>query len=88
MERATRALPASTPTLLRNALVPRTDGDGYKRLDVLIKNGHLEQIAAGHTLQAPDGGRAIDCTERMLLPGFFNGHTHSVEYGALHCAAG
>ncbi|KAJ1630640.1 hypothetical protein T492DRAFT_1001891 [Pavlovales sp. CCMP2436] len=73
--------PASKPTLLRNALIPDSDGDGYLRRDVLIADGLLVKIAPAGTLATPrDGGRFVDCTHRMLLPGFFNAHTHSVQH--------
>lgn len=73
--------PPPAPTLLRNALVPHAEGDGYSRRDVLIVDGLLKTIAAGNSLAPPEApGRVIDCSQKMLLPGFFNGHTHSSEH--------
>lgn len=45
--------------------------------DVLIENGRYAQI--GHGLQS--GGRVVDGTDRVLLPGLFDMHTHLREPG-------
>lgn len=66
-------------TLLRNVLLPLEAG-GYARHDVLLDAGLIAKIAPPCSL--PDAATSIDCTERMLLPGFVNGHTHSSEHWA------
>mmetsp|Transcript_26946 Transcript_26946/g.62088 ORF Transcript_26946/g.62088 Transcript_26946/m.62088 type:complete len:588 (+) Transcript_26946:74-1837(+) len=81
MASVTRPTRKATPTLLRNVLIPDSGGDGYLRRDVLIADGLLATIAPAGTLPTPHGGgQLVDCTHRMLLPGFFNAHTHSVEH--------
>lgn len=81
MESVCTAVRPAAPTLLRNALMPDPGGTGYVRRDVLIADGRLARIADAGTLAAPEEpGRVLDCSERMLLPGFFNGHTHSIEH--------
>jgi hypothetical protein len=76
----------AVPALLKNVLVPRSDLPGkYDRSDVLIAQGVLLKIAAAGTVvlaDCPAGTVEEDCTERMLMPGFVNGHTHSVEHWA------
>ena len=78
--------PAGTPTLLRGVLVPNgaSEPGKYARNDVLIHDGVLKRVAPGGTLSldadCPPGTVEEDCAERMLVPGFVNGHTHSVEH--------
>ena len=80
--------PAGTPTLLRGVLVPNgaSDPGKYTRSDVLIADGVLKCIAPGGILSldadCPPDTIEEDCAERMLVPGFVNGHTHSVEHWA------
>ena len=80
--------PAGTPTLLRGVLVPNgaSEPGKYARNDVLIHDGVLKRVAPGGTLSldadCPPGTVEEDCAERMLVPGFVNGHTHSVEHWA------
>uniref|UniRef100_A0A7S4ET46 Amidohydrolase-related domain-containing protein n=1 Tax=Chrysotila carterae TaxID=13221 RepID=A0A7S4ET46_CHRCT len=64
--------------LLSNALIPLADG-GYQRADVLLQDGVIKKLAESNTLKAKEGVQTLDCTERMLLPGFVNAHTHSVQ---------
>lgn len=77
------SLGPAEPTLLSNVLFPTEDG-GYARSDVLLAGGKIAFIgAAGAALPADLSSPSplnIDCTERMLLPGFVNAHTHSVEH--------
>ena len=77
--------PAASPTLLKNVLMPTPVG-GYSRSDILFKDGKIAYIGDTGTplpaAEAHKGLQTIDCTERMLLPGFVNAHTHSVEHWA------
>ena len=53
--------------------------------DVLIADGVLSKVAPTGTItleECPPGTTEEDCTERLLMPGFVNGHTHSVEHWA------
>lgn len=78
-------LPPAEPTLLQNALLPDSEG-GYKRADVLLKDGKIALIGpVGGDLPAPlttPTPAVVDCTERMLLPGFVNAHMHSTQHWA------
>ena len=55
-------------------------GRGAERLDVLLEG---EKIAAvGADLSAGEG-EVVDCTGKLLFPGFIDGHTHfDLEVGA------
>ena len=75
------ALSTAVPTLLRNALVPAVDGSNARQ-DVLLDGGKIVQLGDGGSIAPPAGADVVDCTERMLLPGFVNAHTHSVEHWA------
>lgn len=59
---------------IQGALVP--DGSGYRTVDVQIGQGRIRAIAA----QLEVVGTAIDGRNKLLLPGFVNAHTHSVEF--------
>ena len=69
------------PTLLRGALVPAVEGPG-ERKDVLLEGGRIAQVGPAGSIAPPETAEVVDCAERMLLPGFVNAHTHSVEHWA------
>ncbi|MBE9020439.1 amidohydrolase, partial [Chroococcidiopsidales cyanobacterium LEGE 13417] len=58
---------------IQQALIPVEDG--YTTVDVQIENDRIAAIAP----QLPINGTAIDGKNKLLLPGFFNAHTHSSE---------
>lgn len=60
--------------LIKNAHVldPGAGVDG--RLDVLVRNGVIAEIAEG--LTAPDGVETIDAAGKHLFPGFVDPHVH------------
>ncbi|MEO5817975.1 MAG: amidohydrolase family protein, partial [Gemmatimonadaceae bacterium] len=67
----------AAPTLIRHVRV----FDGSRLLsarDVLLQNGRI--VAIGATVQAPSGALVVDGTNRTLLPGLIDSHTHA--YGA------
>lgn len=59
---------------LRSALIPIEDG--YTTVDVQIKDDRIAAIGA----DLPTVGTAIDAENKLLLPGFVNGHTHSPQF--------
>jgi imidazolonepropionase-like amidohydrolase len=64
----------SPATLIRHVRV----FDGSKLLsarDILLQNGRISAI--GTTVQAPPGAIVVDGTNRTLLPGLIDSHTHS-----------
>jgi cytosine/adenosine deaminase-related metal-dependent hydrolase len=67
----------ATRTLLKNGVVvvhgPRDDAKGVKS-DVLIEGDRIAQIAADITPSA--GVEVIDCTDKIIAPGFIDTHRH------------
>ncbi|MBD2089544.1 amidohydrolase [Microcoleus sp. FACHB-1515] len=62
---------------IRGAIVPGcfNQNEGYESIDVQIVDGRIAAIGSGLEVQ----GTAIDGTNKLLLPGFVNAHTHSSE---------
>lgn len=58
---------------IQQVLIPVEDG--YATVDVQIESDRIAAIAP----QLPVNGTAIDGRNKLLLPGFFNAHTHSSE---------
>ena len=58
-------------TLFRNGLV--VNASGLRRADVLVCCEKIKLIA-GH-IDSPDA-RVVDCTGKLLFPGFIDAHTH------------
>ncbi|MCW0002117.1 amidohydrolase [Pararhizobium sp. YC-54] len=66
-------------TLFRNATIlamDKTHGSSVFAGDLLVSNGRIAAI--GPNLTA-DGARIIDATDKLLMPGLVNAHTHSSE---------
>ncbi len=59
--------------LIRNARVVDGTGNPWFRADVAVKEG---RIAAVGNLSRATATRTIDAHERILAPGFIDGHTH------------
>lgn len=74
-----RPLQPARDTLLRGVLVPEVEG-GYSRRDVLLAGGKIEAIEPAGSIERARAAEVLECEERMLLPGFVNGHTHSSEH--------
>ncbi|QNP31283.1 amidohydrolase family protein [Cylindrospermopsis curvispora GIHE-G1] len=58
---------------IKNALSPVKEG--YTTLDIQVMEGIITQV--GQNLNVI--GTLIDGQDKLVLPGFFNAHTHSVE---------
>lgn len=56
---------------IRRALIPA--GAGYTTIDLQIEGEHIAAIDTN----LPAAGTQIDAENKLLLPGFVNGHTHS-----------
>lgn len=73
---ASKALQGPETVLLQGVLMPFKGT--YIRQDVLLSEGRISKIASAGTLST--AGSVISCQERLLLPGFVNAHTHSIEH--------
>lgn len=63
--------------LLKNGIVLIHDSDGHvvaSQKDILIKNGKIARIDAD--LEASDGLEILDCTDKIISPGFVDTHHH------------
>jgi N-acyl-D-amino-acid deacylase len=64
---------SGSPLLLRNGLI--VDGTGQKAYqgDLLIRGDRIEAVTPGHIEFT---GETIDCTDRVVAPGFIDVHSH------------
>ncbi len=63
--------------LLKNALVIATMNSRKERIeggDILIEDNLIKQVGKG--LNVPDADQVIDCSDKVILPGFVNTHHH------------
>jgi guanine deaminase len=65
---------------IRHALIP--DGEGYATVNVQIEGEYISAINSASDVDAssPSAGTLIDAQNKLLLPGFVNGHTHSPQF--------
>lgn len=68
------------PILVAGGLVLAGAGSEARRADILVADGTIAAIEAPGSID-PSRGRRIDASDRMLVPGLVNGHTHG--HGAL-----
>jgi 5-methylthioadenosine/S-adenosylhomocysteine deaminase len=78
---------ASPPAyFLRNVLIPDDaldGGYGYRTVDVTLAGGLITALCAAGEGVMPEGECVtLDCTDKMLLPGSVNAHTHTSEHWA------
>ena len=64
-------------TLIRNVLT--LQGDALETLDILINNQHIETVAPAGSISGEKHDEVISGNNKLLLPGFVNGHTHSYQ---------
>ena len=71
---------------ITNVLIPRIDAkqgqSPYEHATVVVRDGWISTIAFGIRQSCPEAvgdPEFIDGTDKLLLPGFMNGHTHSSE---------
>lgn len=67
---------ASTETLIRNATVLTITRGTLTNSDVLIRNGKI--AAVGTNLKAAANARVIDGTNKFVMPGIVDCHSHSM----------
>lgn len=66
-----------SPLLVRNVDFWTPSAKDPRR-DVLIVDGHIQQIAEAGKLQSPPGARVIEGGGQLMLPGLVDMHTHFV----------
>lgn len=67
----------SKKMLLKNGVVLIHDSDGHvvaSQKDILIENGKIARIDAD--LEASHGLEILDCTDKIISPGFIDTHHH------------
>lgn len=65
---------APVVTVLRNGLIVDGSGEPGSIGDVILADGLVAAVGTG--LDAPDGAVIVDCTGRVITPGFIDPHTH------------
>lgn len=65
--------------LLLNARIASESSPDLLSADILIRDGIITKVAPG--LPDPGDARVIDCSGRILCPGFFDAHVHLREPG-------
>src|SRR5687768_6576296 len=73
---AAQSQAASTETLIRNATVLTITRGTLTNSDVLIRNGKI--TAVGSNLKASANARVIDGTNKYVMPGIVDCHSHSM----------
>src|SRR5205085_7759672 len=86
-ERASAQNPAADPELVRlqsqrrilikGGVVLTLDGQDLAQGDVLIEDGKIREVRAGIT--AADDMAVVDASNRVLIPGFVDTHSHSYQ---------
>jgi imidazolonepropionase-like amidohydrolase len=71
---STYRVPASAPTLIRNATVLTGTGARLEHADVLLVDGKISAVGAG--LSAPANATIVDGTNRWVTPGLIDIHSH------------
>jgi len=72
--------------LLKNATVITLGPSGtLENASVLVRKGRIE--AVGRAIAAPAGVKEIDCTNRFIIPGIIDCHSHIANEGGLNEAS-
>ena len=68
--------PRPRPRIIRNGLVISADARSAAPHDLLIVDGHIAEVGAPG-LAAPEDAELLDASDRLVIPGLINAHTHS-----------
>jgi cytosine/adenosine deaminase-related metal-dependent hydrolase len=66
------------PILLKHGLALIHDSSNHvvpTKTDLLLENGRISRI--GKDISAPSDARIIDCSDKIISPGFIDTHHHS-----------
>jgi imidazolonepropionase-like amidohydrolase len=73
-----RDLLLSNGTVLAHVAVPDLPNgykvDVLKKHDILIRDGRITHIVPHESKSIPSGVRLIDCTDKIISPGFIDTH--------------
>ena len=72
-------------TLITNGLILDSGQAAASRGDILIEGDTIKTVTAPG-LSAPPEARVIDATDRLIIPGLINSHTHG--HGSLYKGSG
>ncbi len=61
-------------TLIRNGTILTVSGERIEGGDILIRNGKIAQVGRG--IEAPSDAYVIDASERYVIPGIIDAHSH------------
>jgi guanine deaminase len=67
---------SARPTVIRNALLADAARRTAEAGDLLIVDGRIAEVGPPG-LAAPPDAAVLDATDRLIVPGLINGHTHS-----------
>lgn len=70
-----------TPLLLKNGRVIDPASNLDRTTDILIKDGVIAALEPGAAAAMPEGTRIVDCTGKVVAPGFVDLHVHFREPG-------
>ena len=73
---------AGKETLIRNATVLTVSHGALAHSDVLIRDGRIAAVGSG--LKAAQGAQVIDATDRYLMPGIIDAHSHIAVEGVVN----
>jgi 5-methylthioadenosine/S-adenosylhomocysteine deaminase len=62
-------------TIIRNAIVLDPKEGSAAPADILVEDDRIRELGQPG-LAAPEGARVIDASDRIVMPGMVNGHTH------------
>ncbi len=66
-----------------------SDGEVNEGQTVLVRDGRIEELGPGPSIEVPSGARVVDGEGRTLLPGLFDMHAHAQDIdGLLNISAG
>ncbi len=68
------AQPAGGDMLIKNGTVLTITNGVKENTDLLIQKGKITKIGAG--LKAPEGTMVVDATDRFVMPGIIDAHSH------------
>jgi hypothetical protein len=76
--------PSGVVLLKNGRIITMKGNEVIERGDVLIINNRIKAVGKRGSLKVPEGAKVIDCTDKTLLPGFVDTHSHMWPFWGLH----